>query len=132
MIDLGNYQNDIASLSALSMRDYERIFKLFKQSNEDKDFYFYNILNKIDFPEIDGQYIEYYDVQTKMALTIASYNIYGDIKSWWILYLLNKDKFEGAPFYVNGGTQLKYITDSLRTAIYQDITQSTIFSGRHY
>ena len=131
-IDLGNYQNNIPSLSALSIRDYERIFKLFKQSEEDKDFQIYNILNRIDFPEIDSQYIEYYEVQTRMALTIVSYQIYGDIKSWWMIYLLNKDKFEGAPFYVNGGTQIKYITDSLRTAIYQDVTQSTIFSGRHY
>jgi presenilin-like A22 family membrane protease len=131
-IDLGNYQNDIPSLSALSIRDYERIFKLFKQSENDKNFYVYNILNKIDFPEIDSQYIQYYDVPTKTALTILSYNIYGDIKSWWILYLLNKDKFDGAPFYINGGTQIKYIIDSLRTSIYQDITQSTVFAGRHY
>jgi hypothetical protein len=131
-IDLGNYQNDIPSLTQLSVRDYERIFKLFKQSEDNKDFYVYNILNRIDFPEIDSQFIEYYDVQVRTALTIVSYQIYDDIKSWWILYLLNKDKFDGAPFYVNGGVRLKYITDSLRTAIYQDIIKSTIFSGRHY
>ena len=132
MSNIGNYQNNIPSLPELSIRDYERIFKVFKQSEDDKDFYVYNILNRIDFPEIDTEYIEYHDVKTKTALTIISYQIYGDIKSWWIIYLLNKDKFTGAPFYVNGGTRLKYITDSLRTAIYQDITQSTIFAGRHY
>jgi hypothetical protein len=132
MIDLGKYQNEVPSLSALSIRDYERIFKIFKQSEEDKNFYIFNILNRIDFPTIDSQFLEFYDVESRMPLTIASYKIYGDIKSWWILYLLNKDKFEGAPFYVNGGTQLKYITDSLRTAIYQDITIQTIYSGRHY
>lgn len=89
-------------------------------------------MKRIDFPEIDSQYIEYYNVESKMALTILSYKIYEDIQSWWILYLLNKDKFEGAPFYVNGGTQIKYITDSVRTAIYQDITNSTVYGGRHY
>lgn len=129
---IGNYQNEIPSLSALSIRDYERIFKVFQQSLENKDFYVYNILKKIDFPEIDSQYLEYKDVQTRTALTILSYQIYGDMKSWWILYLLNKDKFEGAPFYVDGGTQIKYITDSMRTAIYVDVTQATVFSGRHY
>ena len=92
----------------------------------------YNILKRIDFPELDSQYIEYYDVPTRTAMTIVSYKIYEDIKSWWILYLLNKDKFEGAPFYVEGGTQLKYIKDEIRSAIYQDITQATVFSGRHY
>ena len=132
MISTGNYQNSIPSLSTLSLEDYERIFKIFTLSVEDKEFYTYNMLNRIDFPEIDKQYIEYYNVPTKLALTILSYKIYGDMKSWWILYLLNKDKFIGAPFYVEGGTQIKYITNTIRVAIYSDITQATIFSGRHY
>lgn len=128
----GQYQNTIPSLSALKIQNYERIFKVFEQSVNDKNFYFYNILKRIDFPEIDSQYIEYYNVQSKLALTILSYKIYQDIESWWILYLLNKDKFLGAPFYVEGGTQIKYISDSVRTAIYTDITNSTIYGGRHF
>jgi len=128
----GQYQNEIPSLSALQIQNYERIFKVFQESVNNKDFYIYNILKRIDFPEIDSQYIEYYNVESKMALTILSYKIYEDIQSWWILYLLNKDKFEGAPFYVNGGTQIKYISDSVRTAIYTDITNSTVYGGRHY
>lgn len=132
MIDTGNYQNQVPSLSALSMKDYERIFKIFKQSVDDKEFYTYNILKKLEFPEIDSQFLGFYDVNARMPLTLLSWKIYGDIKSWWILYLLNIDKFEGAPFYVNGGTQIKYIIDGFRTAIYFDITQATIFGGRHY
>lgn len=128
----GKYQNEIPSLSALKIQNYERIFKVFEQSVNEKNFYFYNILKRIDFPEIDSQYIEYYDVQSKLALTILSYKIYQDIESWWILYLLNKDKFVGAPFYVDGGTQIKYISDSVRTAIYTDITNSTVYGGRHF
>lgn len=131
-VETGQYQNQIPSLSALSVKDYERIFKVFKASVDDKEFYYYNILKKIDFPVIDSQYIRYYEVKTRLPMTTISYNIYGDIKSWWILYLLNKDKFEGAPFYVEGGTQLAYITDSLRGLIYSDITQGTIFGGRHF
>lgn len=132
MIDTGNYQNEVLSLSTLGVRDYERIFKVFKQSIDDKDFYTYNILKKIDFPEVDSQYLGFYTPQNKMALTILSYNIYEDIKSWWILYLLNKDKFTGAPFYIDGGVQVKYILDPIRSLIYQDITNSTIFGGRHF
>jgi hypothetical protein len=132
MIDNGKYQNEITSLSALSIRDYERIFKIFEQSLDNKDFYVYNILKKIEVPEIDSQYIEYYTVNTKMPLTLLSYKIYGDIKSWWLLYIINKDKFIGAPFYVEGGTQIKYIIDSVRVAIYTDITQSTVYDNRHY
>lgn len=132
MIDTGNYQNEITPLSALSNKDYERIFKVFQQSVDDKEFYTYNILKTISFPEIDGQYTEFYTPPSRMAMTTLSYNIYGDIKSWWILYLLNKDKFDGAPFFIDGGVQMKYITDSLRVMIYQDITDSTVFGGRHY
>jgi hypothetical protein len=132
MIETGDYQNTIPSLSALSVKDYERIFKVFKASVDDKDFFYYNILKKIDFPVIDSQYIGYYDVRTRMPMTTISWNIYGDIKSWWILYLLNRDKFDGAPFYVEGGVQLAYITDALRGLIYSDITQGTVFGGRHF
>lgn len=132
MIDTGQYQNQVPSLSALNVKDYERIFKVFKASTDDKEFFYYNILKKIEFPVIDSQYISYYEVRSRMPMTTISYNIYGDIKSWWILYLLNKDKFTGAPFYVDGGTQLAYITDALRGIIYSDITQGTIFGGRHF
>lgn len=132
MIEKGQYQNEIPSLSALNVKDYERIFKIFKASTDEKEFFYYNILKKIEFPTLDSQFINYYDVKTRMPLTTISYNIYRDIKSWWILYLLNKDKFDGAPFYVEGGVQLAYITDSLRGIIYSDITQGTVFGGRHY
>jgi hypothetical protein len=132
MIETGQYQNDVSSLSALDIRDYERIFKVFKASVEDREFYVYNTLNKIEFPDIDSRFIQYYTPQKRMALTIVSNEIYGDIKSWWILYLLNKDKFTGAPFYVEGGTQLKYITDEIRSSVYEDITNSTVYGGRHY
>lgn len=132
MIDKGEYRNDIDALTPLQIEEYERIFKVFKRSVEDKDFYVYNTLKKIDFPTIDNQYLEYYEVNSKTALTTISYRIYGDIKSWWIIYLLNKDKFTGAPFYVNGGVQLAYIKPSIKGLIYADITNSTIFGGRHY
>ncbi len=132
MIDKGQYRNEITSLSALDIRDYERIFKVFKQSTDDKEFFTYNILKKIDFPEIDGKFTEFYIPLSRTALSILSYKIYGDMDSWWIIYLLNKDKFDGAPFFVEGGVQVKFITDSLRTAIYTDITNDTIFGGRHF
>ena len=132
MENIGKYRNNIEDLDPVNIRNYDRIFKIFKSSVEDKDFYSYNILNKIEFPDIDSDFIEFYTPPNKLALTILSYNIYGDIDSWWILYLLNKDKFEGAPFYVDGGVQISYITDELRSSIYQDITNATVFGGRHY
>ena len=132
MIDTGNYQNEIAVLPVLEVRQYERIFKIFKESVNNKDFYTYNILNKIEFPEIDSSHVRFYTPRKRMALTILSYNIYDDMKSWWILYLMNKDVFKDAPFYVEGGVQIKYMEDSLRSFVYDDITRATVFGGRHY
>ena len=132
MIDTGEYQNDIVSLSELNIKDYERIFKIFKLSEEDKEFYTYNILHKIEFPELDSIFLDFYTPPSDTPWSILSYNIYGDIKSWWILYLLNKDKFDGMPFLVSGGTEIKHIKDEFRSQIYQDITNSTVFGGRHY
>lgn len=131
-INTGEYQNEIPSLSSLNVKDYERIFKLFKASIDDKEFYHYNILKKIEFPKIDDSFLSYYDVLSRIPMTTLSYQIYGDIKSWWILYLLNKENFDGPPFYVEGGSSIKYINDSLRSVIYDDITQSTVFGGRHF
>jgi hypothetical protein len=132
MIDTGKYQNEIKDLPLLEVGNYENIFKIFQASVDDKNFYTYNILKNIEFPEIDSSYIKYYTPNKRMALTIVSYEIYEDIRSWWIIYLLNKDKFTGAPFYVEAGVQLKYIIDVFRSSIYEDITNSTIFGGKHY
>jgi hypothetical protein len=132
MIEIGDYRNNVISLSALDINEYERIFKVFKTSTNDKDFYTYNTLKKIEFPELNSDYIDYYNVLSRMALTTLSYNIYGNIKLWWIIYLLNKEIFTGAPFYVEGGNQLKYIKPFILGSLYFDITKSTVFGGRHY
>ena len=124
----GDYQNNIPSLSSLEIKAYERIFKVFKMSLDDKEFYYYSTLKKIEFPEIDSNYLGTFNVNVRMPMTLISYKIYGDIKSWWIIYLLNKEAFgDDAPFYVEGGTELKYILDEYRISIYNDITQATIF-----
>ena len=132
MIDTGEYRNDIDALSAISIKEYERIFKVFKQSLDDKEFYTYNILKKIDFPVIDSSHIQFYSPPHKMALSIISWNIYKDMSSWWIIYLLNREKFDRAPFTLDGGVQVKYISNNLRTLIYADITNATVFGGRHF
>ncbi len=132
MDQIGQYQNDIPSLSSLGLESYERIFKVFKDTIENKDFYYYNILKKIEFPDLNSDVVEYHTVNSRTPLTTVSYDIYGDIKSWWIIYLLNKEAFVGPPFWVEGGTRLKYIKNELRTLIYLDVTQNTVFGGRHY
>jgi len=132
MDQIGHYQDQIDSLPSLDIEVYERIFKIFKDSIDSKEFYFYNILKKIEFPVLDEDVIGYEDVLVRTPMTTLSHKIYGNIQSWWIIYLLNKEKFDTAPFWVEGGNKIKYILPSVISQIYTDITQSTIFNGRHF
>lgn len=132
MIETGKYQNQITSLSALDIESYERIFKVYYISSDDKKFPYYNILKKIEISDINSDFVDHYDVLVKTPMTTVSHKIYGNIKSWWILYVLNKDLFEGPPFWVEGGKRLKFIKPEYLTYLYLDITQNTIYQGRHY
>lgn len=132
MSEYGNYQNSIPSLSSLDIKNYERIFKVYGAFSGDKEFPYYNILNKVELENIDPQYVDFYDVKTKTPMTTISNNIYGDIISWWIIYLMNKEKFDGPPFWVEGGVKLKFLKPEFRTLLYLDITQNTVFARRHF
>lgn len=132
MNTLGQYQDDISDLSNLELERYERIFKIYKQSNNGKDFYFYNILNKIEFPDdIDPDLLDSYNVGSRTALTTISHNIYENIESWWIIFLLNKGKLPNL-FYADAGTSLRYIKPDRLTLIYNQITRNLLYNGRHF
>jgi hypothetical protein len=129
---LGEYQDNIPALSSLDIIDYERVFKVHTAINNDKQFYFYNILNKIEFPEnIDSNILGLYTAKANEPLTTTSFNIYEDIKSWWIIYLLNKNVLK-TQFFVKGGQQLQYILPESRTFIYSQITSSTVYDNQHF
>lgn len=133
MIDLGTSQNDIVELKQLRLTDYERIFKLYSATSNDKNFLFYNILRKVDLPDvIDESLTDTYYVKAPSALTTISYNIYGNIKLWWLVFLVNKQELENNRFVVSGGTTLKYIKPEFLSAIYGQITNIITTNGRHY
>lgn len=133
MSTLGDYQDNIEELDTLSITNYERIFKIFTLDNDDKQFYFYNILKKIVMPDnINSDYIEYYDNKSPAPLTLISHRIYNDIKLWWLIALLNKDKLQSNLFVVPGGTQLQYLTAEALPLVFAQITKITIKNGRHY
>ena len=128
----GQYQDKVPGLKNLPLSRYERIFKLYTEGKQGKQFYFYNILNKIEMPDnIDSRILDTYVVNTREPLTTTSYNIYGDIDSWWLLYLLNKDLLS-KKFYAPPGTQLQYILPSSRELVYQQITNITIHNNKHF
>lgn len=132
-IALGEYQNNIPSLSSLDISSYERIFKVFEAKDTNKNFYFYNILKKIELPtNIDDEYLAFYNVKSNLPMTILSYKIYGDMKLWWLIYLLNKQELGNNIFVVQGGTQIQYIKPEIIPTVLQQITDIIIYNGRHY
>lgn len=132
-IALGEYQNNIPSLSSLDISSYERIFKVFEAKDTNKNFYFYNILKKIELPtNIDDEYLAFYNVKSNLPMTILSYKLYGDMKLWWLIYLLNKQELGNNIFVVQGGTQIQYIKPEIIPTVLQQITDIIIYNGRHY
>ena len=133
MNTLGQHQNDITGLKTLDLEHYERIFKVFQAENDSKKFYFYNILKKIQMPDnINSDFTDIYNTKSAIPFTTASYNIYGDIRLWWLLYLINKENIGNNIFVIPPSTQLKYIKIEYLTLVFKQITDIVIFNGRHY
>ena len=67
---LGEYQNNVLSLSAVDFTRYENIFKVYTEPTNGKEFYFYNILNKIEFPQnLNSDFFELHTVTGRLPLT---------------------------------------------------------------
>lgn len=133
MNNLGKFQNSVSGLKKLDLEHYERIFKVFEVVNKDKTFYYYNILKKIQFPEIiNSNIVKFYTTPSVLPFTTISYNIYEDIRLWWLIYLINKSTIGSNIFTVPAGTQLKYVDANYLDIIFNQITELAIFNGRHY
>jgi hypothetical protein len=104
----GKSRKNIADLEAISSELYENIFKVNLIENKDKNFFFYNTLNKIIFPDdLSGDTYDELTVQVDTPWTTLSFNLYGTINLWWVVYLINKPKYI---FLAKSGSTVKYIT----------------------
>jgi hypothetical protein len=65
---------------------------MYEVINSNSDSYaFYNILSKSSLPiDLDDSIYDYYKIEYDIPLTILSYNIYNDIRLWWLIMLVNK------------------------------------------
>jgi len=116
---IGEKRNTVTDLETISLELYENIFKVNLLENKDKNFYFYNTLNKVIFPDnLDGSVYREVAVQADTPWTTLSFNLYGTINLWWVVYLINKPKYI---FLAKGGTTIKYITPSAITSILNSI-----------
>ena len=136
MIEKGEYKEDIESLDniELDVFSYENIFKIHSATSKEKEFYFYNILRKINLPsELDANAISYYSVKTNLPLTTISHEIYDDMRLWWLLFFLNEKTIaDNGLFVISGGTQLRFLRQEYLPVILSQINKFTRYNGRHY
>ena len=101
--------NQIPQLPKLPSNRYENIFNVYTVEKDNKNFYFYNINNKIQLPVvIDSNYLNTIILDRSLPWTTLSYNLYGTMNLWYLIYMLNHR--DSAPsFTSNLGDSLVYI-----------------------
>ena len=116
----GANQNQVAELKTLSKNLYENIFKVNLIDIDGTDLYFYNLLNKVVFPDnISDEFTDTIVLQNDKPWTTLSYELYGTISLWWVVYLLNKPKYI---FKAQAATEYTYIKPGAMGAVLQQIT----------
>jgi len=116
----GASQNEVDELRSLSNNMYENIFKINLIDTDGTDLYFYNLLNKVIFPDnISDEIVDTITLQNDVPWTTLSYQLYGTINLWWTVYLLNKPDYI---FKAQAATEYKYIKPGAMKAVLQQIT----------
>jgi hypothetical protein len=101
--------NTIPGLPKLSYTRYENIFNVYTFVKEGKNFYFYNLNNKIQLPvQIDSAYLETISLDRSTPWTILAHRLYKNMNLWYLLYSMNKRDSKPS-FTANLGDTLIYI-----------------------
>lgn len=114
----GEYQKNISDMDYISDTRYENIFKVFLKSNK----YIYNILKSvhIDVANLPNSTFTVIKTPVEIPFTTLSFNFYGTMDVWWLIYIVNKDKFKSPLPLIPGGTDLRMINvDRVRDIIDQ-------------
>jgi hypothetical protein len=110
------YHNEIDDLDPIGADQFENIFKV----HQDGDFYFYNILRTINFPQnLNDSYYTQYRVRAYRPLTALSYKFYNTTKLWWLIVLVNN--INNPVKFIEPGTVLKIINPQYVSTILDSI-----------
>lgn len=114
----GKAQNEITDLATLSRNLYENIFNV--NLIEDNNVYFYNLLNKVIFPDdISDEFTDEITLMSDKPQTMLSFQLYGTINLWWTVYLLNKPDYI---FKAQANNTYKFIKSKYITSVLNRIT----------
>lgn len=115
-MDYGKRNNSVNALQGISDKQYETIFKVYQQD----EYYFYNILQCIHLPEnISSSMYTSRKIEGVIPLTTLSYEVYGDIKLWWLICLANN--IDNPTKFIAPGTVIKLIKPGKVNAVIKAI-----------
>ena len=118
----GALQNQVDELNSLNSNLYENIFNVNLIDGDGSNLYFYNILNKVVFPDdISDEYITEIVINIDKPWTTLSYEIYGTIQLWWVIVLLNSPEYI---FKAKASTSYKVIRPEYISAILKQISNN--------
>ena len=101
-------QNDITTLSKVSLYRYENFFNVYKDSN---NFYFYNLLRNISlFPASNSDVEIVYNTTFNDTWVLISYKHYNTMELWWLVCAYNQ--IDNPVKMPKSGTQLKILNPS--------------------
>jgi hypothetical protein len=104
IVDLNLKNNEIKALSKISKSRYENIFNV----GTNNEYYFYNIIKTVKFPEDLSPGIFYNKTITNKApYTAISFDVYSTQDLWWFILLTNN--ITNPISVVQPGTVLKII-----------------------
>lgn len=115
--------NQILDLPQIQTLRYENLFNVYTIKKEGKDFYFYNLNNKIILPkQINSNFLEKLTVPAAITWPTLSYKIYGTIFLWYLLYILNVKDGE-ISFTTKANDEIVYIQPQFLNAIVQKLNE---------
>lgn len=89
----------------ITSENYENIFNIYTDEN---NFYYYNLLKKVDFPtELDPDVFDYYQTLPDETYPNIAYKVYKNVKLWWIVCAANQ--IDNPTKQPEAGTILKII-----------------------
>ena len=104
IVDLNLKNNEIKALSKISKSRYENIFNV----GTNNEYYFYNIIKTVKFPEDLSPGIFYNKTITnKVPYTAISFDVHSTQDLWWFILLTNN--ITNPISVVQPGTVLKII-----------------------
>ena len=122
---LGVFRKDLDFLETVPSISYENIFRMYSTENtESSNFYYFNILNSVYFPDNipTGSYYTI-TLNKRLPWTAISYNAYRTIDLWWIIALANK--IYNPVYYPAPGSTLRIIKPEYVKLIFDEITLQT-------